>query len=126
MADRVVNVGRVPGDDGLAAHYRAADVFVFPSTFEGFGWPPLEAMACGTPVVTSNAGSLPEVVGEAGVKVDPHDDVQLAEHALHLLDDADERQRRRAMSLERASAFSWQATAERTLAVYEAVAAEAA
>mgnify|MGYP003407370312 CR=1 FL=1 len=58
----------------LAALYRLATVFVFPSQYEGFGLPPLEAMACGTPVVTSNVSSLPEVVGDAAVLVDPHDD----------------------------------------------------
>ncbi len=125
VADRVVDAGRVPGDDGLAAHYRAADAFVFPSTFEGFGWPPLEAMACGTPVVSSNAASLPEVVGDAGVQVDPHDDAALAEAVRRLLDDPAEHARLRAAGLERAKAFSWEACAKKTLDVYEAVAREA-
>lgn len=128
VADRVVEAGRVPGDDGLAACYRAADVFVFPSTFEGFGWPPLEAMACGTPVVTSNAASLPEVVGvrgEAGVQVDPHDDAGLAEAVRRLLDDPEEHARRREAGLARAKTFSWEACALKTLDVYEAVSREA-
>ena len=127
VAGRVFDAGRVPGDDGLAAHYRAADVLVFPSTFEGFGWPPLEAMACGTPVVTSNAASLLEVVGDAGAQVGPHDDAALAAAVGRLLeDDHAERARRRAASVEHAARFSWQAAAEATLAVYEAVVAEAA
>lgn len=125
VADRIVNAGRVPGDKGLAAHYRAADVFAFPSTFEGFGWPPLEAMACGTPVVTSNAASLPEVVGDAGLSVDPHDDTALSEAVLRLLSDPEEASRRRAASLEWAAGFTWAAAASRTLEVYRQVADEA-
>ena len=121
VADRMIEAGRVPGDDGLAAHYRAADVFVFPSLFEGFGWPPLEAMACGTPVVTSDAASLPEVVGEAGPQVDPYDDAALAEAVADLLDDPKSHRARRAAGLERAEAFSWQACARRTLAVYQSI-----
>jgi glycosyltransferase involved in cell wall biosynthesis len=124
VSGRVVEAGRVPGDDGLAAHYRAADVFVFPSTFEGFGWPPLEAMACGTPVVSSNAASLPEVVGDAGVKVDPHDDAALSVAVRRLLDNPDEHRLRRQAGLVRAAAFSWEASAGKTLDVYEQVVAE--
>ncbi|MEM1011062.1 MAG: glycosyltransferase family 1 protein [Planctomycetota bacterium] len=125
VTDRVVDAGRVPSDDGLAACYRASDVFVFPSTFEGFGWPPLEAMACGTPVVTSNAASLPEVAGDAGVQVDPKDDAALADAVRRVLDDPEERTLRREAGLERAKTFTWEACARKTLDVYEAVAREA-
>jgi glycosyltransferase involved in cell wall biosynthesis len=126
VSGRVVEAGRVPGDDGLAAHYRAADVFVFPSTFEGFGWPPLEALACGTPVVCSNAASLPEVVGDAGILVDPGDDAALAEAVGRLFaEDDQQRADRRTAAVAWAERFSWRSAAERTMAVYEAVAAEA-
>jgi len=70
--DDLVFTGYVPDDD-LVALYNAADLFVYPSIYEGFGLPPLEAMACGTPVITSDTSSLPEVVGDAGLLVDPLD-----------------------------------------------------
>jgi glycosyltransferase involved in cell wall biosynthesis len=114
-------VGYVPEAD-LAAMYSAASVFAFPSLYEGFGLPPLEAMACGTPVVVSKSSSLPEVVGDAGVQVDPHDPEALA-GALEqlLLDDtlASELSRQGA---ERAATFSWESAARKMLAVYEKVA----
>ena len=66
-------------DDDLPAIYNTADLFVYPSLYEGFGLPPLEAIVCGTPVITSNTSSLPEVVGDAGIMVDPHDVDRLAD-----------------------------------------------
>jgi len=110
--------GHVPGDE-LALWYSAADLFCYPSMYEGFGLPPLEAMACGTPVVTSNTSSLPEVVGDAGLMVDPADVEGLAAHMARVLSDPDLRARLRKAGPERAAQFSWRATAERTLAVYE-------
>ncbi len=73
----VIFTGYVPEED-LPAIYNAADLFVYPSLYEGFGLPPLEAMACGTPVITSNTSSFPEVVGDAGIMVNPHDVDELA------------------------------------------------
>jgi glycosyltransferase involved in cell wall biosynthesis len=107
-------------EEELPLWYAAATVFVFPSIYEGFGMPPLEAMACGTPVVASNTSSLPEVVGDAGVTVSPYDPAALAAAISRVLDDADLRQELRERGLRQARAFSWRVTAERTLAAYEA------
>lgn len=101
--------------------YNSAEVFVYPSLFEGFGLPPLEAMACGCPVVTSKHSSLPEVVGEAGVLVNPSDSEELLKAIVSVLSDAALRDGLRTKGLERAQQFSWEATARKTLAVYEDV-----
>lgn len=90
----------------------------YPSLYEGFGLPPLEAMACGAPVVTSNVTSLPEVVGEAGITVDPTDVRALAEALHRVLSDDALRAALRAKSLARAAQFTWRRTAEQTVACY--------
>lgn len=118
LEDSVRLIGYVPKED-LPALYSGATAFVYPSLYEGFGLPPLEAMACGTPVITSNASSLPEVVGDAGIMVDPHSVEELADAILKVLCDADIRQQMISRGLERAKGFSWQETARRTLKVYE-------
>ena len=97
----------------LAALYRGASCFVYPSLYEGFGLPPLEAMQCGTPVITANTSSLPEVVGDAGLMVNPLDADAFAEAMLTLWRDAAARDSARARGLARAARFSW----ARTLAV---------
>lgn len=102
----------------LARLYRQADLFLFPSTCEGFGLPLLEAMASGAPVVASTASSLPEVAGPAALLVDPHDVAGLAAAMLHVLADRALHARLRAAGLARAAQFTWQAAAEQTLAVY--------
>lgn len=112
--------GYIPEDD-LPLWYAAAHVFVFPSLYEGFGMPPLEAMSCGTPVVTSNSTSLPEVVGNAGLQVPPTDAEALAAALLRLLQQPDLWGHMREQGLQRAAHFSWRATAERTRAAYLAV-----
>lgn len=112
--------GFVPQDE-LALWYAAADLFVYPALYEGFGLPPLEAMACGTPVVVSSASSLPEVVGDAGLLVDPHDPAALAQAMLAVLDDPARHQALRQAGLARASAFSWRAAAQGTAAVYHQI-----
>ncbi|HUV05756.1 MAG TPA: glycosyltransferase family 1 protein, partial [Armatimonadota bacterium] len=120
LKESVRFTGYVPAED-LPALYSAATVFVYPSLHEGFGLPPLEAMACGTPVITSNASSLPEVVGDAGIMVDPYNVEELAGAILRVLCDPDLRQEMSAKGLERAKKFSWEETARQTLKVYERV-----
>jgi glycosyltransferase involved in cell wall biosynthesis len=98
--------GFVPHET-LAALYRMATVFAFPSLYEGFGLPPLEAMACGTPVVTSRISSLPEVVGDGALLVDPYNEDDIAQGIARLLDDQDLRARLIERGLERAASYSW-------------------
>jgi glycosyltransferase involved in cell wall biosynthesis len=111
-------VGRV-SDDELAALYRGARCLVYPSLYEGFGLPVLEAMSCGTPVVTSSGGATEEVGDGAAVLVDPHDPAAIAAGIEDALARPDEL---RAKGLERATAFSWDRVARETRAVYERVA----
>ena len=117
LAERIHVTGRVPDHD-LVGLYRGAECFVFPSRYEGFGFPPLEAMACGAPVVSSDRTSLPEVVGDAAVLVDPDDSVAL-EHALgEVLGSASRRTELSARGLERAALFTWRRCAELCVAAY--------
>ena len=105
-------------DEDLVALYNGASLFVYPSLYEGFGLPPLEAMACGCPVVTSNTSSLPEVVGDAGLMVDPRRPEELAEAMARIIEDSALRAELREKGLKRAAEFSWRRCAEETLAVY--------
>ena len=109
-------------DGDLPALYNGAVLLTTPSFYEGFGLPALEAMACGTPVVVSNRGSLPEVVGEAGVLVDPDEPEGIAEGLATVLGDPTLRARLREAGLARAARFSWGRTARKTLKVYQEVA----
>ncbi|RMG93283.1 MAG: glycosyltransferase family 1 protein [Chloroflexi bacterium] len=108
-------------DEELVNLYNLADVFVFPSLYEGFGIPPLEAMACGTPVITSNAASLPEVVGDAGILVDATDVEALTDAIRRVLEDSTLAATLRAKGLARARQFTWERTAQETAAVYRAI-----
>jgi len=110
-------LGRVPDDD-LPALIAGSRVFVYPSLYEGFGLPPLEALACGVPVVVSHAASLPEVVGDAGLYCDPYDPHDIARQIAALLEDNDLTLRLRYASVMRARQFSWERAARETLAVY--------
>lgn len=120
----IVFTGYVPDTD-LPALYRGASVLVYPSIFEGFGLPPIEAMACATPVVTSPAGSLAEICGDAARYIDPLDVDSIERGILDLLTDTAERQRLIDTGMERARQFDWHETAARTLAVYSAAYEEA-
>jgi alpha-1,3-rhamnosyl/mannosyltransferase len=111
-------------DEALAALYAGAIALVYPSLYEGFGLPPLEAMASGTPVIVSNRSTLPEVVGDAGVIIDAEDVSALREALLRLGDDAAFWQERAAASLQRARGFSWQRCADQTVDVYRKVIAQ--
>jgi glycosyltransferase involved in cell wall biosynthesis len=117
LESRITFTGYVPGDE-LPLWYNAATAFVYPSRYEGFGIPPLEAMACGTPVVTSNAASLPEVMGDAGLTVDPDDVPGLARAMRRVWDDAALRADLSRRGVERARGFTWEATARATLESY--------
>ena len=116
----VIFTGYVPDED-LPALYNAADLFVFPSLYEGFGLPPLEAMACGCPVITSNTSSLPEVIGDAGIIVNPYDVDALADAMYKSLSNDGLREDMFKRGLERAKMFSWEKCARETLEVYEEV-----
>lgn len=118
-AEDVILTGYVRDED-LAALYRHAAAFVYPSLFEGFGLPPLEAMACGTPVVTSNTSSLPEVVGDAALLIDPYDEQALTRALLQITNDQALRARLRAQGIIQARKFTWRAAAEQTLQLYQA------
>jgi glycosyltransferase involved in cell wall biosynthesis len=120
LHEHVVFTGYVP-QEHLVSLYNAADLFVYPSLYEGFGLPLLEAMACGTPVITSNRSSLPEVVGEAALLVEPHRTEDLAQAILDVLSNDALQSELSAKGLERAGFFSWERTAKQTLAVYEEV-----
>ena len=114
-------LGYLP-EETLAVMYRLAGVFVFPSLYEGFGLPPLEAMASGTPVVTSNVSSLPEVTGDAAVLVDPYRPEAIADGIERVLGDETLRRDLRAKGLARARQFSWEASVTRVREIYGEVA----
>ena len=120
LKPRVHFTGFVEEED-LPALYNGADLFVFPSLYEGFGLPPLEAMACGTPVVTSNTSSLPEVVGDAAIMVDPYNVDAISEAMARVLNDPVLAEDLRQRGLLQAEQFSWQKMAEETIEVYKKV-----
>lgn len=113
-------LGYVPADE-LPLLYSGAAMLVYPSLYEGFGLPVLEAMASGIPVITSNRASLPEVAGDVGVMINPEDFGELRTHMQRLLEDRAEAGRLGRLGIERARLFTWQACADKTLAVYRAV-----
>jgi glycosyltransferase involved in cell wall biosynthesis len=118
VSDSVILTGYVPESD-LPALYSGALALVYPSYFEGFGLPPLEAMQCGTAVIVGDKTSLPEVVGDAGVMVDPFDEDDIAAAIEKVINDSNLREQLRVKGLERAKLFNWRKTARQTLAVYQ-------
>src|SRR6185436_7930623 len=118
LEDTVTLTGTVARDD-LVHLYRGADLFAYPSLYEGFGLPIVEAMACGTPVVTADVASLPEIAGNATLLVDPRDVAALADAIARGIGDSALRGRLRAAGLERARGFTWERCARETLAVYD-------
>lgn len=120
FSDRVIYTGYV-ADEDLSALYSGATAFIFPSLYEGFGLPPLEAMSCGTPVICSNTTSLPEVVGNAGILIDPRDENALCQAMLDLLKDDLLVQELRQKGIERSRLFSWSKCTADTVDVYKKV-----
>jgi len=118
LKNEIKFLGYVAADD-LVALYNLADVLVYPSLYEGFGFPPLEAMACGCPVVTSNQSSLPEIAGEAARLVDSTDIGAIADGIFHVLSDANLRQRLIERGLERVKLFTWTRAAQQILQVMD-------
>lgn len=121
LQDNVIFTGYVDDED-IPTLYNVAAVFTFPSQYEGFGLPPLEAMASGTPVISSNTSSMPEVVGDAGILLPPKNEAKWAEAMTQVISDKKLQQSMRAKGLEQAKKFSWEKCARETIAVYEKVA----
>ncbi len=120
LRTNIIKTGYVPKED-LPSLYSGATIFVYPSLYEGFGLPPLEAMACGAPVITSNVSSLPEVVGDAGVQVHPEDVEKMAVEMEALFTNAPRRRLLSTMGLERSKHFTWEKCASKTIEVYDRV-----
>jgi glycosyltransferase involved in cell wall biosynthesis len=121
LSDAIVELGGVSASD-LRDVYNAGDVLLFPSLYEGFGWPPIEAMACGLPVVCSRAGSLDEIVGDAALTSDAEDVASLAVHVTRLFDDALLRESIRARGIANAQRFRWEKSAGMIAALYQRIA----
>lgn len=120
LENEVIFTGYIPQKE-LPILMGGAEVFAYPSLYEGFGLPPLEAMACGTPVIVSSTSSLPEVVGDAGILVDPYNTGEIAQAMYQVISDEGLRQQIRQRGLNRAKMFSWEKTAQQTLKVFESV-----
>jgi glycosyltransferase involved in cell wall biosynthesis len=117
VKDRIIVTGYIDDND-LPALYSGALAFVYPSLYEGFGLPPLEAMQCGVPVITSNTSALPEVVGKAGIMLDPHDVDGMCQAMLNLYRNSYTRNSLASQGLARAKEFSWARCTKDTVAAY--------
>lgn len=117
ISTSTIKTGYIPKED-LPSLYNGAAIFVYPSLYEGFGLPPLEAMACGTPVITSNVSSLPEVAGDAGIMIHPEDIKKLTEEMEDLLTNPGRRRHLSQKGIERARLFTWERCAAKTVEVY--------
>lgn len=118
LSDQVRTLGYVPQED-LPMLYSGAALMAYPSLYEGFGLPPLEAMGCGCPVITSNVSSLPEVVGDAACKVNPLNEEEISAAMVRILEDSEEKSRLRTLGLNRAKLFHWDRCALLTFSAYE-------
>jgi glycosyltransferase involved in cell wall biosynthesis len=118
VKSKIIFTGFIPDED-LSPIYSGAIAFVYPSLYEGFGLPPLEAMQCGTPVITSNTSSLPEVVGDAGITINPKREDDLCQALLDIINDSNLRNKLAQMGIERAKLFSWKKCAKQTIEVYK-------
>lgn len=118
LKNKVIFTGYVDDED-LSSIYSGATLFVYPSLYEGFGLPPLEAMQCGVPVITSNTSSLPEVVGDAGIMINPKDEDALCQAILNLLNNSDLQKELSEKGLERAKIFNWEKCARETVEIYQ-------
>jgi len=118
--DQVLFTGYVPIED-IPLFMNSAEAFVFPSLYEGFGLPVLEAMSCGTPIISSNRSSIPEIVGSAGILIDPTDIQELADRIIGLLRNPGEKMRLSQLGKEQSARFSWNEAARKTLDVYRSV-----
>ena len=124
LSDKIIITGYLP-DEALAPVYSGATMFLYPSLYEGFGLPVLEAMQCGVPVVTSNVSSLPEVVGNAGIMLDPRDGAGLSQAMFDIYSDETLRERLALQGVAHANTFSWERCAKSTIAAYETALAQA-
>jgi len=118
--DQVLFTGYVPMEH-IPLFMNGAELFIFPSLYEGFGLPVLEAMSCGTPIISSNRSSIPEIVGSAGILVDPTDIQELADRIIGLLRNPEEKRRLSQLGKEQSALFSWHEAARKTLDVYRSV-----
>jgi len=123
LSDRIILTGRVDEQD-LLQLYRHATLFVYPSLYEGFGLPVLEAMASGVPVISSKVSSLPEVVGEAGLLINPQDPNEIREAIIRILSDRALQERLRKEGIDRAKQFTWEKTARQIIRSYQKVVME--
>jgi len=114
LEDQVIFTGKVPV-------YNSADLFIYPCLYAGFDLPPLEAMSCGTPVIASNNSSLPEVVGDAGLLINPYDITEIADAINNIITDDDLRKNLIKKGLKRSKQFNWSKSAYETLEVYKEV-----
>lgn len=118
LEKKILVTGYIPDAD-LVPIINGAKLFIYPSFYEGFGLPVLEAMACGIPVISSNTSSLPEVIGDSGFMVDPNDHNKLASYMLKIIHDTKLHAKLSKKALERSKLFSWKSSAQKTLKVYE-------
>ena len=120
IREEVIFTGYIPPED-LPGIYNLARIFVYPSVYEGFGLPPLEAMACGTPTITTDISSMPENIGDAGILVPPGDEAALTEAMRSLLDNPDLQEHLSRTGTQRAGRFTWEANAQAAIKVYKQV-----